>query len=56
MIRDTASTIVVINGEATTAGSNLHFLASKGKVQPTILDITTVMKSESDTTAHLAAV
>ena len=35
IINDNASTIVVINGLATTAGSSLNFLASSGRVHPT---------------------
>ena len=33
---DTTSTIVVMNGLATTAGSKCNFLASKGSAEPTI--------------------
>ena len=33
---DTVSTIVVMNGEDITAGSNPHFFASIGSVQPII--------------------
>ena len=35
--RDRASTMVVMKGEAMTAGSKPSFLASRGRVQPTIL-------------------
>ena len=38
-----ASTIVVINGLAITAGSNPNFLAPIGKIEPTNLAITTVI-------------
>ena len=37
--KDTASMIVVINGLAITAGSSLHFFASKGNIEPTIFEI-----------------
>ena len=40
--RDRASTMVVMNGLAITAGSKPRRLASRGRVQPTIFAMTTV--------------
>ena len=47
---DRASTIVVINGLAITAGSSLHFLASNGSVQPINLAITIAINNTKETT------
>ena len=49
-INDIASTIVVINGLAITAGSNPNFLANIGREQPTILAIDTVNTNVKHTT------
>ena len=48
---DNVSSIVVINGLAITAGSNLHCFAISGKVQPTILATKTVINIARHTTA-----
>ena len=53
IIKDKASTIVVINGLATTAGSRWNFLAIRGKIQPTNLAIITVQNSAIEITKHL---
>ena len=55
-IKDKASTIVVINGDATTAGSNLTFFAKRGSEQPTNLAITTVKAKARETIKLLNAV
>ena len=47
---DSASTIVVINGLAITAGSKPSFEASTGKVQPTNFATTTVKNKVKQTT------
>src|SRR5690606_2630496 len=44
-----ASTMVVINGPAIMAGSSFSFLASNGKVPPTILAVITVTIVVTDT-------
>ena len=44
-IREVASTIVVINGLATTAGSKWHFFAKSGKEHPTVFAKTTVINN-----------
>ena len=49
MISDNASTIVVINGLAITAGSNPILLATIGKELPTIFAHNTVIKSVRQT-------
>ena len=49
-INDTASTIVVINGLAITAGSNFNFFAIKGRVHPIILAIIIVQSNVMHTT------
>src|SRR5574344_152707 len=47
-----ASTIVVINGLAITAGSNFSFLANKGNVEPiTLANITVITKVKQTTPA-----
>lgn len=53
MMSDKASTIVVMKGLATTAGSNLHTLASKGIKQPTTFAITIVANSDADTARQI---
>ena len=55
-ISDNASTMVVMNGLATTAGSSLTFLASIGNIQPTSFAITTVHINASDTTKQVKGV
>ena len=49
MISAKASTIVVIKGLATTAGSSLHFLASIGSKHPTSFAITIVINKTKET-------
>lgn len=49
IIKDNASTIVVINGPAIMAGSIFNFLAIIGNMPPTILAITTVINKVMDT-------
>ena len=53
IISDKASTIVVMNGLATTAGSSLHTFASMGIMQPTNLAITIVANSANETARHI---
>ena len=53
IIRDSASTIVVMKGLATTAGSNRHTLANIGIIQPTIFAMTTVANRDIDTARHM---
>lgn len=52
-ISEIASTIVVINGLATTAGSSLHFFARSGRQQPTIFAMQIVQKSAIETTKEM---
>ena len=52
IISDSASTMVVMTGLATTAGSRCNVFANRGIKQPTALAITTVANSDSDTTRH----
>lgn len=47
---DRASTIVVINGLAITAGSNPNFEATTGKIQPTSFATMTVKNKVKQTT------
>ena len=56
MIRDMASTMVVIKGEAITAGSAPIFFARRGMVQPTTLAQTMVRKRVKQTTAATVGV
>jgi hypothetical protein len=51
--KEQASTIVVIKGEAITAGSNPIFLASIGRVQPTNLATVIVINSVAHTTSEM---
>ncbi len=48
-----ASTIVVINGEAITAGSNPSFLANIGSVQPTSFATVIVINKVAHTTKEI---
>ena len=48
-----ASTIVVINGEAITAGSNPSFLANIGRVQPTSFATVIVINKVPHTTKEI---
>lgn len=48
MSNDKTSTMVVINGLATTAGSSLHFLAINGNIQPTNFAITIVINKTAE--------
>ena len=56
MISESASTRVVINGEATTAGSSFNRFTSKGKSEPIALAITMVVISDTATTAAIGAI
>ena len=51
--KEQASTIVVINGDAITAGSKPIFLASIGRVQPTILATVIVINKVPHTTKEI---
>ena len=53
MSKDKASTMVVMNGDAMTAGSKPSFFANKGSVHPTNLAIMMVNTNEIDTTAAI---
>ena len=55
-ISDNASTIVVIKGDATTAGSSFIFLAIIGSVHPINFAIITVTNIDIATTALLTSV
>ncbi len=52
-ISESASTIVVIKGDATTAGSSFIFFAIIGSVQPMSFAIITVTNIDMATTALL---
>ena len=53
---ESTSTMVVMNGFATTAGSRWHFFASSGRHAPTILAAQIVIKSEIEITAEILMV
>ena len=46
IVKDNTSTIVVMKGDATTAGSKRHFSASNGKIEPINFAITIVANME----------
>ena len=50
---DSTSTIVVMNGFATTAGSRWHFFARSGRNAPTIFATTIVANNASETTSEI---
>ena len=56
IISESASTIVVINGDATTAGSRLTAFARIGSEQPMSFAMMTVINKLEDTTAHRTSV
>ena len=56
IMSEITSTIVVINGFATTAGSKWHFFARSGRNAPTIFATTIVANSASDTTNEICSV
>lgn len=53
---ETISIIVVMNGFATTVGSNFIFFASKGKKHPISFAMQTVINKERETTIEILIV
>lgn len=56
MSNDNISTIVVMNGFATTVGSRWIFFASNGKKQPISFAIQIVKNSDNETTIEILIV